>query len=185
MIGNFMGQVTEDATYQLIPQAAAHPVRNENWTPLSGALITSCVANANNNGYNVAYTLNGTPGYATNFSWNGTTYTYNYITPTGTTTNTYNGFSQCNVPLATTIFNLDNAVSMFPNPSKDILNITINNQILENDFQGIYIYSMKGDLVLKTNKFKSGIDIENLSKGSYLVKIQFSNNVITKKLIVQ
>lgn len=185
MIGNFMGQVTEDATYQLIPQAAAHPVRNENWTPLSGALITSCVANANNNGYNVAYTLNGTPGYATNFSWNGTTYTYNYVTPTGTTTNTYNGFSQCNVPLATTIFNLDNAVSMFPNPSKDILNITINNQILENDFQGIYIYSMKGDLVLKTNKFKSGIDIENLSKGSYLVKIQFSNNVITKKLIVQ
>ncbi len=40
-IGSFVGQVTEDATNQLIPQAAAHPVRNENWGPLAGALITS------------------------------------------------------------------------------------------------------------------------------------------------
>lgn len=185
MIGSFVGQVTEDATYQLIPQAAAHPVRNENWTPLAGALITSCVANANNNGYNLSYTLNGTPGYATNFSWSGSTYTFNYVTPTGTTTTNYNGFTQCTVPLANNAFVLDNAIQLYPNPAKDLLQINLSNDIMESEIQNITIYGIKGDLVLKTDRFKTNIDIKSLTSGTYFVKIQFPNAQITKKLLVK
>lgn len=186
MIGNFVGQVTEDATYQLIPQAAAHPVRNENWTPLSDALITSCVANANNNGYNVYYTLNGISGYATNFSWNGSIYTFKYVTPSGTTTTNYNnGFVQCTVPLANNNFSLDSEVIVYPNPVKDILNIKLGNTNLENDVQTILIYDIKGSLISKTSEFVPTLDIKKLSTGTYFVKIQFSQTVVTKKIEVK
>jgi hypothetical protein len=123
MIARFAGVVTEDATNQLIPQAMANPVRTENWTPLNGALITNCVANGNNNGYNLSYTLNGISGYATNYSWNGTTYTFNYVTPNGTTTNNYNGFLQCNVPVSVIETPKEEDLIIYPNPFKDKISI--------------------------------------------------------------
>lgn len=185
MIANFVGQVTEDATYQLIPQAAAHPVRNENWTPLSGALITSCTANSGNNGYNLSYSLNGISGYATNYSWTGNVYTFNYVTPTGTTTTNYNGFTQCTVPLAVNSFAIENNIKLYPNPATDVLNINLGNAALENNVQNISIYGIKGDLIYKTDKFKNSIDVKNLLKGMYFVKIQIDANLITKKIIIQ
>ncbi|MEC4048266.1 T9SS type A sorting domain-containing protein [Flavobacterium sp. SUN046] len=185
MIANFVGQVTEDTTNQLVPQAAAHPVRNENWTPLSGAVITSCVANANNNGFNLSYSLNGTPGYATNFSWSGTTYSFNYVTPSGTTTTNYNGFTQCSVPLSNAIFATDQSIKLYPNPSKGLLYIDLGNSNLINEVQNISIFSAKGELVYKTNGFQSNITIQNLATGTYFVKIQFVNTTLTKKLLVE
>ena len=186
MIGNFVGQVTEDATYQLIPQAAAHPVRTENWTPLVGALITSHVPNGTNNGYNLSYSLNGNPGYATNYSWNGINYTFNYVTPTGTTTTIYNhGFNQCTVPLSLNIFAIESNIKLYPNPAKDILNINLGNSNLESQVQTISIVGTKGDLLYKSDYFKNSIDIKNLSKGTYFVKIQIDNNLITKKIIIE
>jgi hypothetical protein len=120
MIANMVGVVTEDATNQIIPQAAAHPVRTENWTPLNGALITSCSPNVLNNGYNLTYSLNGVNGYATNYSWNGTVYTFEYVTPSGTNTINYNGFLQCTNQLsATSQINLLDLKTVFPNPFKN------------------------------------------------------------------
>jgi hypothetical protein len=58
MIGNMVGKVTEDATLQIIPQAAAQPVR-PSLTPLSGATITGFQANPAGNGYDLTYTRNG------------------------------------------------------------------------------------------------------------------------------
>ena len=185
MIANFVGQVTEDATYQLIPQAAAHPVRNENWTPLSGALITSCVANGTNTGYNLSYNLNGVPGYATNFSWSGTNYTFNYVTPTSTSTTNYNGFTQCSVPLANPTFAKDAAIVLYPNPAKDFFQIHLGKNILENSILSISIYDIEGDLVTKISGYKQTIDIKNLTSGTYLITIKFDSNQITKKLIVK
>jgi len=187
MIANFVGQVTEDATYQLIPQPAARPVRNENWTPLNGALITSCVANGTNTGYNLLYTLNGTPGYATNFSWNGTTYTFNYVTPTGTTTTTYNGFAQCAVPTLSTadFIAIEKRITVYPNPATDILNFNLGNTNLENEVQNISVYNVKGSLISKTLKFVPTLDIKKLSIGTYFVKIQFPQSVVTKKIVVK
>jgi hypothetical protein len=187
MIVNMVGVITEDANKQLIPQPQASPMRGGNLTPLSGALITSCVPNGTNNGYNLAYSLNSVPGYATNYSWNGTIYTFNYVTPTVTTTTNYNGFSQCTVPnLGFPEFALnDSIISLYPNPASDILNIKINNGSSESDIQLISIYGTKGELISKTMQYKPTIDIKNLSQGTYLVKIQFSNYLVTKKVMVK
>ena len=187
MIANFVGQVTEDATHQLIPQAAAHPVRNENWTPLNGALITNCAVNGANNGYNLSYTLNGNSGYATNFSWTGTIYTFNYVTPTGIISTNYNGFAQCTVPnlAAADFIAIEKNIAIYPNPSTDFININLGSRNLESEVQQIAIYDMKGNLTLKAMKFSPTIDIKTLATGNYLVKIQFKNSVVTKKLMVK
>jgi hypothetical protein len=125
MIGNMVGVVTEDATKQIIPQAQSQPVRTENWGPLNGALITACTPNGSNNGYNLSYTLNGTSGHATNYSWTGSTYTFNYITPSGTNPISYNGFLQCNVPFSVMNINtLNDEIYIYPNPFITTLNIS-------------------------------------------------------------
>ncbi len=187
MIVNMVGVVTEDANKQLIPQAQASSMRGGNLTPLAGALITSCVANSNNNGYNLSYSLNGVPGYATNFSWSGTTYTFNYVSPTGTTTTNYNGFSQCTVPnLGLSDFALnDTNIILYPNPATDILNVKLKNNLAESDVQSISIFGLKGELISKTLHYKPTIDIKNLSHGTYLVRIQFPNYLVTKKILVK
>jgi hypothetical protein len=187
MIGKMVGVVTEDASLQIIPQPQGNPVRTENWGPLGNALITSCVANVNN-GYNTSYTLNGTPGYATNYTATITgVYTFQYVTPTGTTSINYNGPAQCTVPNlgADQFIAIEQNIKLYPNPTTDILKINLGNNLLESEVQAILIYNLTGSLVSKTTKFESNLNIENLSKGTYFVKIQFSKSVVTKKLIVK
>ena len=187
MIGNMVGQVTEDADKQIIPQPQGRPIRTENWTPLTGAVITSCVANANN-GYNTAYTLGGISGYATNYtSTQAGIYTFQYVTPFGTTTTPYTGPALCTVPnLTLPEFALnDKNISVYPNPATDVLNVKVNNGVSEKDVQSISIYGIKGELISKTLHYKQNIDIKTLSKGTYLVKIQFPNYLVTKKVLVK
>ena len=187
MIGNMVGVVTEDASLQIIPQPQGSPVRNENWTPLNGALITACTTNATNTGYNTSYSLNGISGYATNYSLSGTIFTFKYVTPSGITTTNYNGPAACVVPNlgADKFMQIEQNISIFPNPTSDLLNINLGNNDLVNEVQNIAIYDFNSKLVLKTNQFKSKIDIKSLSSGTYFVKIQFSNSVVTKKLVIQ
>ena len=187
MIGNMVGFVTEDSNKQIIPQPQGTPIRTENWTPLPGALITSCVPNANN-GYNTAYTKNGISGFATNYTATAAgLYTFQYVTPTGTTTTNYNGPAQCVVPNLTSndFIKTEQNISIYPNPATDILKINLGNNALETDVQHIYIYDVKGNLVSKTLRFVSNLDIKDFARGTYFVKIQFSNSVVTKKLIVK
>ena len=187
MIGNMVGQVTEDATSQIIPQPNAQPVRTENWTPLNGALITSCALNATSNGYNTTYTLNGVSGYATNYSWSGSTYTFKYVTPTGTTTTTYNGFSQCTIPvLSNPKFTIDsNSIKIYPNPAKDAFKIDLNEIIAPSEITSIALYGTTGKLVYTTNEYQENIKVSSLSKGIYYVFIKTAKGNITKKIVVE
>lgn len=204
MIGNMVGKVTEDANLQIIPQASASSVRGpgEGQNPLKGALITACVPNGTNTGYNLSFSYNGISGSATNYSWNGTAYTFNYVNyPTtisinnvvttppnpGTLISNRTGFAQCTVPnLGANEFAFnDKNIAVYPNPASDILNIKVNKFISESDVQSISIYGIKGELISKTAHYKQNIDIKNLSKGTYLVKIQFPNYLVTKKVLVK
>ena len=204
MIGNMVGKVIEDANLQIIPQASANSVRGpgEGQNPLKDALITACVPNATNNGYNLSFSYKGIPGSATNYSWNGTSYTFNYVNyPTtisingvvttplnpGTLVSKRTGFAQCTVPnLATQAFGLnDNNISIYPNPATDVLNIKVKNGVSESNIQSISIYGIKGELISKTLHYKQNIDIKNLSKGMYFVKIISDTFEVTKKLMVE
>lgn len=94
MIGNMVGKVTEDATMQIIPQAAAKSIRPAG-TPLKGAVITGWTPNATKTGYTLSYTLSG-QNYSVEYSWTPSgVFTFNFNTPTGITTSKYNGVSVC------------------------------------------------------------------------------------------
>ena len=84
--------------------------------------------------------------------------------------------------LSSNDFNLENRVKLFPNPINQ-------NDVLEIDISGfesvlITIYDGLGKKVYNTTKSNNFINTSSFSKGIYIVKINISNNTITKKLIV-
>jgi Secretion system C-terminal sorting domain/YHYH protein len=184
MIGKMVGAVTEDATLQIIPQAAAQPFRPAG-APLQGAVITSCLPNATNNGYTLVYTKAGLT-YSVRYSWTAAgVYTFNFISPSGTTTSTYNGPAACNVTVGTEkdmVF--DNKVVVFPNPASDIIYININDAFLEKFVRNTSIFSINGSKVAEYQGLKTSIDTKSLAKGIYFIKIETDKGIITKKIIV-
>lgn len=187
MIARMAGEVTEDATHQLIPQATAKPVR-PGLTPLNGALITSCTPNSISNGYNLTYTRNGQTDSVV-YSWSASgIYTFKYYTNGGLdSTKNYTGFVQCIVPSTGIIEPTFSAsdILIFPNPNNGVFHLQLKNSIKQNEVKLISIYNLKGDLVYQTNHFESDFEVKKITKGIYLMQIQFSDNILTKKLIVQ
>ena len=182
MVGNMVGQVTEDTTHQIIPQAHATPIRPSG-TPLNGALITGCTPNANGNGYVFTYTLNNQT-YTIDYSWNTTgTYTFNYITPSGTTTDVYNKFAQCDIPNAIqNLSKIEHEIAVYPNPVTDVLNINLKGDLQENEIHEMSIYSLQGQKVFTTNKFTPHISLKNLSNGNYIFKVQIGTSSFSKMI---
>ena len=186
MIGNMVGQVTEDATQQIIPQAQARPVR-PGQLPLRGATITGCAPNAAANGYALAYTR-ANQSYTLNYSW--TTagrYTFDLVAPTGTTTTAYNGTAPCAVPTATRAGSTSRAaaaVAIYPNPSGQTFALALDPSIAGRDVQDIAIYDQKGTLVYRTRQYQATINPGPLAPGTYIVKIQTATATWTSKLIM-
>jgi hypothetical protein len=178
MIKYMAGQVTEDSTHQLIPQAVAHPIRPA-YTPLNGALITSCTPNSSGNGYSLVYTLSGNTD-STVYSWTSAgLYTFNYYTVSGLTTTTYNGFIQCQVPLTNGIESSEvNHFRIFPNPVSNELHIHCSD---ERNVISLIIYNLQGTIVFQSNAFQSVIPVETYAKGTYLLKITGKNSSLTEK----
>ncbi len=186
MIGSMVGKVTEDNTMQIIPQASAKPIRPAG-NPLKGAVITKCIPNGKNNGYTLTYTLNGQT-YSVEYSWDATgKYTFNYINPSGTTTETFNGFTQCVVPPSAVNETLlaESIVEFYPNPSKGIFRIQLQNEYQEQEVRAIDVYSTKGERVYHATSFTSVINGSSLAKGSYIITIHFPSYQVTKKIIIQ
>jgi YHYH protein/Secretion system C-terminal sorting domain len=185
MIGNMVGIVTEDANKQIIPQPQGQPVRTENWTPLNGALITACTPNGTNDGYNLTYTLNGTSGYAINYSWSGTTYTFNYVTPSGTSTKTYTGpnLSACNLPNAIkNMITFNDDIKLYPNPISNILQIDLGTNIATKEVSKILIVNMQGTVIYSSNIFKNKIELQNINIGIYYILMQIGGKQFSKMI---
>ena len=75
--------------------------------------------------------------------------------------------------------NLDNSLSVYPNPAIKVLNI---NSTLTN--YEVSIFDISGQLVLQ-NKNSPSLDISNLPKGLYILKLQDMNSMtsLTKKFV--
>ncbi len=72
-----------------------------------------------------------------------------------------------------------NKVTIYPNPTTNILNIKTN-QLIEN----IEIYDVVGRLVLNNQVVDNQIDISNLDIGIYYLKVRFKNGeLVTRKLV--
>lgn len=184
MIGNMVGKVTEDATLQIVPQSRANPVR-PSLTPLTGAAITDCTPKTANNGYVLTYTRNGQT-YQVDYEWtNGGVYTYRFVAPTGTTTETYNGFTPCKVPVATKdISYLDKNLEVFPNPNTGSFTLKIN-ALDAPAVQSVHVYDIRGRVVFQQKNPGLLLQVNDLAKGVYLLKIGFEKGENCRKIVVQ
>lgn len=184
MIGNMVGKVTEDATLQLVPQPRATPVR-PSLTPLTGAAITDCTPKVANNGYVLTYTRNGQT-YKVDYDWtNNGVYTYRFIAPTGTTTETYNGFLPCKVPVATgDLAHLEKDIEVFPNPNAGTFSVKIN-ALDARDAPYLKVFDTKGRLVFQKENIGATVEVGGLAHGVYVLKIGFEKGEVCRKVVVQ
>lgn len=186
MIGRMAGQVTEDNTHQLVPQAAAHPVR-AGQNPLKGALITACNPNGGGNGYTLIYTYQNKTDSVV-YSWDAKgNYTFKYYTEGRLDSmETNRGFVQCNVPVTTGTKSIskDDAVSIYAAPSSKM--VTVVSSI---DLSRITIMDISG-IEIRTQIMKDGaplrysMDLGALPSGIYLMNIQTSAGAITRKFML-
>lgn len=191
MIGNMVGKVTEDATLQIIPQAKAKPVR-PSLTPLNGATITDFQPNGTGTGYTLTYNRNGET-FQMDYSWTSTgVYTYNFISPTGTTTETYNGQAPCTEVVSTDNFSGQKiSLTVFPNPVSGIIFLNFNElKNLGGGSEGmpsaqVQIFDTKGSLVFQKEKVDARLEIGDLARGVYFLKVKFEKGEISRKIIVQ
>jgi hypothetical protein len=182
MVGNMVGVVTKDATDQIIPQASARPIRVPG-NPLSGATITDHQA-VGSNGFNLTYKLNN-QNYNINYTWTAAAaYTFNFVSPSGTTTSNYMG-QICSFPSRLGDLMEHAFVELYPNPAQNGFALDFGSPVNVNDIQMISITDSQGKLMFQTNKYQSFIEIPNYNSGIYFVKIQFSTTQLVKKLIIE
>lgn len=76
----------------------------------------------------------------------------------------------------------NNGITLFPNPVDNVLNFKTSNF---SNVSKVSIYDLIGNQILKDkNVINDNIDISNLSKGIYLIKMTTTNDeIITKKII--
>ena len=75
------------------------------------------------------------------------------------------------------------AISLFPVPANNVLSVSLQNVMLDNTT--IDIYSALGALVLSQaiDHKSSVLDVSNLAKGIYVVKVTASSGVLTTRFI--
>ena len=76
--------------------------------------------------------------------------------------------------------NVDNGISVYPNPAKDFVKILNNNNL---NIKNIEIVDIFGRTVISTDKFDD-IDVSELSEGQYFVKINDEESSSVRKLFI-
>lgn len=76
-------------------------------------------------------------------------------------------------------FSLDNSISVYPNPTSNIINLDISNAVT---VKSVELYNVIGKRVIKTNNATT-LDLTNLESGIYMLKVTTDLGSITKKII--
>ncbi len=92
-----------------------------------------------------------------------------------------------NIDVAVGMESLKNTkISIYPNPNAGIFNLEINSDVKEFSFE---LTNMKGQVIynkiVKSSNYKEVIDISDLEKGIYYIKVINANSVKTEKLIIK
>jgi len=77
-------------------------------------------------------------------------------------------------------FSLENSVSIFPNPTSDIISIDVSDRINVNTLE---LYDILGKQVIKSSKNTSAMDLSDLSAGVYMLRINTDSGTLTKKVV--
>jgi hypothetical protein len=71
--------------------------------------------------------------------------------------------------------------NMYPNPVKEVLNITT----LQNTTKNVQIFNVLGKQVLAKTISGTSINVSNLNAGIYIVKVEETGNTVTRKLVIK
>lgn len=77
-------------------------------------------------------------------------------------------------------FAFENEFILYPNPAKDILNISTKNQT---EIQSVEIYNIVGQVVIAIPNSTTAIDVSNLETGTYFVKVNTEKGSTTTKFV--
>jgi hypothetical protein len=189
MIGNMVGEVTEDATLQIIPQAAAKGVRPA-LTPLKGATITHNHPYPNGMGFKLTYTL-GSEKDTVDYSWTASgDYTFKFITPAGTTTSNYKGQALCKLTVGNKNISASNSpfrIVITQDKQITLQSITTSNPV---NVIETTVYNLNGASVYQSSNRNASenpasINAANWAPGAYFYKTKLSDgNSITLKFIL-
>ena len=73
-----------------------------------------------------------------------------------------------------------NDIMIYPNPSKDEINIQLQSS---DSVESVEVYSLLGKKMNLSNLHNNKLDISHLSKGIYIIKVKGSRKSYTKKII--
>ena len=102
----------------------------------------------------------------------------NFITYKGNSTSAYLIKLHTEASLSTTSFDAANAFVIYPNPAQNVLHLQSNNFT---SIKAVKIYDLQGKVVLEDTN--DTINVSNLSKGLYIVKISTEEGEFTKKFM--
>lgn len=83
--------------------------------------------------------------------------------------------------LSRSSFNSISGLKIYPNPAKDLLNITSDSF----ETKSVAIYNVLGTQVLSANVTNAPINITSLNKGVYIVKVTEEGKTATRKLVIE
>lgn len=183
MIGNMVGQVTEDTTHQLVPQPHAHPVRPA-LTPLSGAVIISNTPNADTTGFTLIYTRNGAMDSVV-YNWTADgVYTFRFYVNGTETTQVYNGPPPCS--LSTLVREVEaGGLLVFPSPSEGGFMLRTGIGLRATDVRSIEVFDIQGRPVRSFNGFVPHIDLHDAGTGTYVIRLATRDRMATQKVVLR
>ncbi len=107
--------------------------------------------------------------------------TANWTSYIDATSTFVNNQAACDALASVSENNLENQISIFPNPAANSIHI-------QNDagyvIDAISIYTILGKLIYQYKDIQNSIDVSDLSNGMYLIKLNSNNKIITKKIII-
>jgi arylsulfatase A-like enzyme len=92
----------------------------------------------------------------------------------------------CSQDLSTdAVFQSEDEVVIYPNPTNDYFKINLNNTHKINDLKSVKIYKSDGAILYQTDNYKEAIQISNFVEGIYYIQMDFVQGQVTKKLIIK
>lgn len=70
--------------------------------------------------------------------------------------------------------------SFYPNPTKDVINIQLNNN---QAIQQLEVFDVTGKSILTSKNTESQLDVRHLKSGNYILKVQLENSYQSFKFI--
>lgn len=89
-------------------------------------------------------------------------------------------FSSVGLNVEKEILNFD----VFPNPSSTLIRLKLDDNIVS-ELTSLRIYNVNADQVYFSSSFQEYINVDDLSNGVYFIQLDFKNQQITKKIIIQ